>query len=507
MTGYSRDVRRPGRIVGAILSHWSSASRAVAWAMSVVGPALLALALRPIRGNGFGVGGYELLVLLIVVGAALAGGLAPALVTVLVGALFGAYVFAVPYDTFDVSLRVKNSPLLAFILVGVVVAILFDELARLVDEQTELRKVETSLRRVATLAASAAPTRELFGAATEEVGRLLSMDLARMGRAESDGSLTIVAGWAAEGDSVPVGSRWPVDPNYLAAMVLSTGHAARAESQNPSDVSGGILRDSSGIRSAVGAPITVHGRLWGVIAAGSRSDRPLPPCTEARLAEVTELLGTAIANAQSLDELAASRRRVVAAADDARRQLERDLHDGAQQQLLTLAIELRNAQAAVPRELSGLNAEFSRIVRAITDLQDELREISRGIHPAILAAGGIGPALRTLARRSSIPVRLDVQAASRLPAPIEVATYYVVSEAIANAAKHAHAAVVDVHVEADNGSIRISVKDDGAGGADPDRGSGLIGLKDRVEALGGTLEIRSPAGAGTDLEVEIPVAG
>ena len=200
-------------------------------------------------------------------------------------------------------------------------------------------------------------------------------------------------------------------------------------------------------------------------------------------------------------------RRVVASADEARRQIERDLHDGAQQQLLTLAIELRNAQAALPPELDGLNAELSRLVGEITKLQEELREISRGIHPAILAAGGIGPALRTLARRASLPVRLDVQADARMPAEVEVAAYYVVSEAITNAAKHAHAAVVDVRVEADDGSIRISVKDDGTGGADPDRGSGLVGLKDRVEALGGTLEIRSPTGEGTDLEVAIPIAG
>jgi signal transduction histidine kinase len=473
--------------------------------MSVIGPALLALVLRPARGS-FGVGGYEFLVLLVVVGAALAGGLAPAVVTVLVGALLGAYVFAPPYGSFDVYLCDRNIALFVFILVGMVVAILVDELARLVDEQTELRKVEASLRRVATLAATAAPTRELFAAATEEVGRLLSVDLARMGRAEADGSLTIVAGWAPGGDKVRVGSRWQVDPKYLAAMVLSTGHAVRADSRHPSDVSGGILRDA-GIRSAVGAPITVQGRLWGVIAAGTASERPLPAGTEARLAEFTELLGTAIANAQSLDELAASRRRVVAAGDEARRRIERDLHDGAQQQLLTLAIELRNAQAAVPSELPELDAELSRIVGGLTNAQEQLREFSRGIHPAILAAGGIGPALRTLARRSSLPVRLDVRAATRMPAPVEVATYYVVSEAITNAAKHAHAAVVDVRVEADDGSIRISVKDDGAGGADPDRGSGLVGLKDRVEALGGTLEIRSQAGAGTDLEVAIPIAG
>ncbi len=183
------------------------------------------------------------------------------------------------------------------------------------------------------------------------------------------------------------------------------------------------------------------------------------------------------------------------------------MHDGAQQQLLTLAIELRNAKASVPADMNGLSTELARVIDEITELQEQLREISRGIHPAILAAGGIGPALRTVARRSAIPVRLDVRATSRMPAPIEVATYYVVSEAITNAAKHSGASVVDVRVEELGQALRISVKDDGAGGADPERGSGLVGLRDRVEALGGTLAIDSPAGAGTDLEAAIPVSG
>jgi signal transduction histidine kinase len=498
-------VHRPGRIVGAILSHWSRTSRTFAWVTAIAGPVLLAVALRPVRGS-VGIGGYEFLVLLVVVGVALAGGIRPALLTVFVGAAIGDYTFATPYGSFDVSLRLKNWPLFAFILTGVGVAILVDELARLVDEQTELRKVEASLRRVATLAAAAVPTPELFAAATEEVGRVLPVDVARMARAERDGSITIVAGWGRSGDKVPVGSRWSLDPDYLGATVLRTGLPARADGKATEDVSGGVLRDS-GSRSAVAAPITVHGRLWGVVAAGSASDRPLPAGTEERLAEFTALLATAIGNAQSRDELDASRRRIVAAADEARRRLERDLHDGAQQQLLTLAIELRNAQASVPADQNGLSEELARVIGEINDLQDHLREISRGIHPAILAAGGIGPALRTVARRSAVAVRLDVRAASRMPPPIEVATYYVVSEAITNAAKHAKAAVVDVLVVQDGQTLRISVKDDGAGGADPEHGSGLVGLKDRVEALGGTLAIDSPAGAGTRLEVAIPITG
>jgi signal transduction histidine kinase len=489
-------------MVGVALTRRSRASRAGGWALAILGPFLVALAARPVRGS-LGVGGYEFLVLVVVTAAALAGGVVPGLVAVVVGALIGAYDFTTPYDSFDIYLRLKNAPLVAFILVGAVISFLVDELARLVAEQTGLRQVEASLRRVATLAASAAPAGQLFRSAAEEVARLLPVQLVRMGRTEADGSMTLVAGWAEGGDTAAVGSRWPVEPGFVGAAVLETGRAARADGASSAVVAGGILRESE-IRSAVAAPISVGGRLWGVIAAGSTSDRPLPRGTEARLADITELLAMAIANAQSLDELAASRRRVVAAADDARRRIERDLHDGAQQQLVTLAIELRNTQASVPPEAEAVSNEMSRMIGKISEVQDELREISRGIHPALLAAGGIGPAVRTLARRSAIPVRLDANASSRLPPQVEVATYYVVSEAITNATKHANASVLDVKLSIADGSIRISIGDDGDGGADPDQGSGLVGLKDRVEALGGTLVIRSPVGAGTNLEVTIP---
>jgi PAS domain S-box-containing protein len=204
-------------------------------------------------------------------------------------------------------------------------------------------------------------------------------------------------------------------------------------------------------------------------------------------------------------ELAASRARIVTAADQTRRQIERDLHDGVQQRLVSLALDQRRAEAMVPAGLRELQAQLSRVADGLAGVMEELQEISRGIHPAILAQGGLATALKTLARRSAVPVLLEVRAEIRLPEPVEVATYYIVSEALTNTAKHAHASEVDVLVEARGGVLGLSIRDDGCGGADPSRGSGLIGLTDRVDALGGTIEVASPSGAGTTLLITLPI--
>jgi signal transduction histidine kinase len=261
-----------------------------------------------------------------------------------------------------------------------------------------------------------------------------------------------------------------------------------------------------GVRSSVGAPISVEDRLWGVMIVGSTSAVPPPRGTEERLADFTELVATAIANAEAQAELAASRARIVATADDTRRRIERDLHDGAQQQLVSLALQLRGARAGVPPGLGELEAELTEVAGGITDVLDDLREMARGIHPAILAEGGLGPALKTLARRSAVPVELEVRTKGRLREPIEVGAYFVVSEALTNVAKHARASSVVVDVEAVDGVLRLSVRDDGLGGAAFGRGSGLVGLKDRVEALGGRIAVDSPRGAGTALRVELPLS-
>jgi signal transduction histidine kinase len=372
--------------------------------------------------------------------------------------------------------------------------------ARLAEEQA-------ALRRVATLVAGGAPPEEVFAAVTEEAGQLLAADQTTLSRYESDGTVTVVAGWSTIDNALPVGARLKLGGKNLTTLIWQTRRPARIDSY--ADSSGALaaaVRDT-GVRSGVGTPIIVQDRLWGVLDAGSTGEQPLGPGTEARLASFTELVATAIANAESRSDLDASRGRIVAASDEARRRIERDLHDGAQQRLVSLGLALRAAQTAVPPQLGGLEGELTNVAEGLANVLDELREMARGIHPAILAKGGLGSALKTLARRCPVPVELDVRAQARLPERIEVAAYYVVSEALTNAAKHAHASVVNVEVETVEGALRLRVRDDGVGGADPVRGSGLVGLKDRVEALGGTLAVQSPAGAGTALRVELPLTG
>jgi signal transduction histidine kinase len=237
----------------------------------------------------------------------------------------------------------------------------------------------------------------------------------------------------------------------------------------------------------------------------TRCEGGLPVDAEERLADFAELVATAIANAESQAELTASRARIIATADETRRRIERDLHDGAQQRFVSLALQLRATQAAVPPELHELAAELDRVAAGMSTALEDLREFARGIHPAILAEGGLGPALKVLGRRSTVPVELDVRTQGRLPEPVEAAAYYVVSEALTNAAKHAQAATVVVDVEASGGVLRISVCDDGVGGADFARGSGLVGLRDRVEALGGRIALQSNPGRGTVLAVDLPL--
>ena len=263
----------------------------------------------------------------------------------------------------------------------------------------------------------------------------------------------------------------------------------------------GVAAREAGIKSAVGSPVIVEGHLWGVMTAES-SEGPMPQGAEARLASFTELVATAIANAESSAELAASRRRIVAAADEARRRIERDLHDGIQQRLIALTLRARAMTWEPAGELPGIAAE---LFEGLKDVSDELREVSRGIHPTILTEAGLGPALRALARRCNVPIDVDVRLDERLPAPVEAAAYYVASEALTNVAKHAHANVVELNAARENEVLTLEVRDDGIGGVDPGRGSGILGLTDRVEALGGTMSIASPPRGGTTLSIRLPI--
>ena len=362
---------------------------------------------------------------------------------------------------------------------------------------------QAALRRVATLVARAAPWEEVFAAVAAEAGRLLSADATLMSRYDPDDAATIVGAWTSTGAvSAPLGTRLSLGGRDLHTLVFQSGRPARIDDYGEaSDVAAGIAR-KAGVRSAAGVPVSVEGRLWGVI--GIASGHELPPDTEARLAGFTELIATAIANAETQAALTASRARIVATTDQTRRRIERDLHDGAQQRLVSLALQLREAQAALPGA-GELAQRLEGAVAEVNGVLEELREIARGIHPAVLTEGGLRPALRALARRSAVPVSLDVKVAGRLPEPVEIAAYYAVSEALTNVAKYAHASAAEVEVAVGDGVLRVDVRDDGRGGADFGRGSGLLGLKDRVEALGGWISLQSAAGAGTIMQIALPL--
>jgi signal transduction histidine kinase len=364
---------------------------------------------------------------------------------------------------------------------------------------------QAALRRVATLVAEAAPPADVLDAVTKEAGQLLRADYATMNRFGPYGATTVAATWSGSGPAFPVGGSEKPGGRNIHTQMFQTGRPARIDDY--ATASGWIAAAARelGLRAAVGVPVSVDDRLWGIMIVGSRAD-PLPAGTEKRLAGFTELAATAIANAEAKTALTTSRARIVAAADATRRRIERDLHDGAQQRLVSLALELRTAQAAVPAGAGGLIRQLDRLAAGLEGVLDDLREIARGLHPAILADGGLRPALRTLARRSALPVRTDIRIEGRLPERIEIAAYYTVSEALTNAVRHAHAADAEVKVTAADGILHVCVRDNGRGGADCSRGSGLIGLEDRAEALGGHLQLHSPRGIGTTLEITLPLA-
>jgi PAS domain S-box-containing protein len=379
---------------------------------------------------------------------------------------------------------------------------LFYAAGRDVTDSRRSAEVQAALRRVATLIARETAPDALFAAVVREVGAVLDVDATHIGRYDPDGTVVSVAQWGYP--TIPSGARFSLDGDSVSARVLRTGRPARMDGY---EFARGAIADTIrqiGIRFAVGAPIFVDGRPWGVMTITSKGTRPFPAESEARLQSFTELVATAIANAAARAELRASRARIVAAADEARRRIERDLHDGVQQRLVSLGFELRAVEAALPPD-HELKVPLAQTTTDLAGALDDLVEVSRGLHPAILSKGGLGPALKALARRSAVPVELELGSDRRLPEQVEVAGYYVVSEALTNAAKHARASVVHVEVDADDSNVRLSIRDDGVGGADLSQGSGLIGLGDRVEALGGKVDVHSPSGEGTALVATLPL--
>jgi signal transduction histidine kinase len=375
------------------------------------------------------------------------------------------------------------------------------------DARTEIERLageQAALRRVATLVARGAETGEVFAAVAREVSGVMHLPVAAVQRYEDDGeTTTVMAAWSDRPHPFQPGTRWPYHASGLGARVRQAGRAGRVVDYSRRRGAFAAKARELGLYSVAGAPIIVNGAVWGLVTIAS-TDGPLPDRTEDRLAEFTELLGTAIANTQSRTELSASRARIVAAADETRRRLERDLHDGIQQRLVSLALKAGTIATMTPQPVDKIQGELSLLADGLGTALDELREVSHGIHPAILSEAGLGPALEALARRSAVPVELDLNLGPRLGEHVEEAGYYIASEAITNVAKHAQASVIDMRVDGCDGALTLSISDDGIGGADPSRGSGIIGLKDRVEALGGTISVLSPPGHGTALHVQLP---
>jgi GAF domain-containing protein len=375
------------------------------------------------------------------------------------------------------------------------------------QSRTDVRHLadeQAALRRVATLVAREPPPDEVFAAVAEELGQLLGLEDTRMIRYEDDGTASVVATWGRLATEFPVGTRIALDGVSAGALVHRTREPVRLDdfADAPGTFAATLRR--VGVRSAVGAPVVVDGRLWGAMIAASLRPDPIPADTEARMCEFTELVATAISNLNAHSELAASRARIVAAGVEERRQVVRDLHDGAQQRLVHAVVTLKLARRALEEHADDAPALVSEAIDQAEQATAELRELAHGILPAVLSRGGLRAGVEALALRMPVPTHIDVTV-GRVPATVEATAYFVVAEALTNIAKHARARQATVKARVEDGTLDVTVGDDGVGGARPD-GSGLVGLADRLAALDGELRVKSPVGGGTVVAAAIPLA-
>jgi signal transduction histidine kinase/CHASE3 domain sensor protein len=368
---------------------------------------------------------------------------------------------------------------------------------RLADEQA-------ALRRVATLVAQGLPTQEIFKAVTREVCLLCDADLALMERFESDDAVTVIAGWARDDRAeLAVGSRFALEGASIAAQVRETVRPGRVDSFVGATGPIASAARRLGIRASVGCPITVDGRLWGAIAASTTRTEPFPDDTESRIADFTQLVATAISNAEARADLVASRERLLTAGDEARRRVVRDLHDGAQQRFVHAIITLELALRAFAKDEENGRTLVAEALEHAKAANQELRELAHGVLPDVLIRGGLAAGVEAIVSRLRVPVDVAVPE-DRFAPQIEASAYFVVAEALTNVAKHSDARHANVAARLDDGSLRIEISDDGAGGASPD-GSGLLGMRDRVVTLGGRFEVDSPPGRGTRIAITLPL--
>jgi signal transduction histidine kinase len=363
-----------------------------------------------------------------------------------------------------------------------------------------------ALRRVATLVARGPAPDEVFAAVTRETGELLGAQRTSLLRVQSPERAAIVAGWSrGAAPAVPVGHTAVIDGRGILGQMLRAAAPVRIDDFD--EVGGAVaaLMRRLAIRSAAAGPIILGDRVWGALTASWPAGASMPVGAEDRVAAFAELVSLAIENAEARQELAASRARLVAAADEARRRLERDLHDGAQQRLVAAALELSVLDRRLERDPNGARTALTRAREHLEGGLEDLRDLARGIHPAVLTERGLNAALDALVNLSPVPVDLRITLPDGLDAAIEATVYFLVSEALTNVAKYAQADAVSVDVSPTDGDLVVTIADDGVGGADPEQGSGLRGLVDRVHAIGGSLQVTSSPGQGTRLRAHLPV--
>ena len=470
--------------------------------LAVAGLSLLTAGLTTTR-SALSLGSTLLVYMLMVVIVTAIGGVVPGVTAAVASVLLVNWFFVPPLHTWHVSAANDLISLAVFVVVAIIVSVLVDLAARYRAAASRSRS-EAALRRVATLVAQGAKPQAVFDVVCKETGGLMGATTVNLVQFVPGPVNLTLAGWSVRGVHVPTGTRLPLDGGSINAMVQRTGEPRRADTYEGAPGSIAARLRELGIKNEVGAPVMVDGRVWGALIAGKDTPRPLARGAEVRLARFAELTATAVSNAAAHDELIASRARIVTAVYEGRRRLARDLHDGAQQQLVCAIMSLQLADQEFEQDPAAARDLLREGLGHARGGLGDLRVLAVGVHPSILTNRGLHAAADALAQRSALPVDLQVTD-ERFPRDIEAAAYFVIAEALTNVAKHARASRAHVCVDRREGRLVIDIRDDGAGGANL-RGNGLRGLKDRVEALGGGLTLDSPPGNGTHLHATLSLS-